>query len=378
MKISIIVPLYYGRKYVTNILEQVNENANNVKGVQVELIIYNDSPEQSIEIINKNDYIFDIRLIQPKYNSGIHGARVKALDFSTGEYVLFLDQDDKISSLYLKKQLYVIGKMNADVVICQAKENNKFHYNNTLVFEEAITKEFLLKNFNPIISPGQVLLKKKLVPRIWRENILNNNGADDYFLWLLLFANKSKIVLNRETLFEHIITGFNSSCNTNQMMDSEMEMINILLENNVFQGKDLESLKLLPTKLRRMHISNLEKYRDAYIFEQEWKYKKDLGAYLKKYNKNIVIYGYGIFGRYINEILHDSGIMVEYFMDQNAEFIDSNIPIYSIDTAPKNIDIIILTIKSQKLKTQLETMFECEVYYPEELFVRKLVKGEKI
>ena len=53
-------------------------------------------------------------------------------------------------------------------------------------------------------------------------------------MWLCMMAEGKKFALNQEVLFEHVITGFNVSENTNQMMDSEEEMLCILEKEQMF------------------------------------------------------------------------------------------------------------------------------------------------
>lgn len=53
----------------------------------------NDSPEVEIETIYYKGWVW-YKVIKHKKNSGIHQARVTGLSYCTGDYVLFLDQDD--------------------------------------------------------------------------------------------------------------------------------------------------------------------------------------------------------------------------------------------------------------------------------------------
>lgn len=373
MKITVIVPLYHGKKYINNIVEQINKNAGNVEK-EIELILYNDSPEEEIhtEEIPQNTY--KVQLVQPGYNSGIHGARVNALGYASGEYVIFLDQDDRIADDYLAKQLNEIEGQKADVVICRAVENNKMYYTKTMVFEEVITKEFALNNFNAIISPGQAVIRKEAIPSIWKNNILKNNGADDYFLWLAMWAQNKKFALNQDILFEHVMTGRNTSDNVNQMMDSEAEMVHILLENRVFSGKDEKALLKLVEHLRRQHVAMLEKYQRALAFSREWDLcvckKISPTSFFEKRNiKNIGIYGAGIYGRNIEIVLKTSGLInVVCYIDKNAEYIHEEIPAYDMYNVPGKLDAVLLTLKDSLLKKELQEQLHCPIYYPEEIW----------
>lgn len=364
---SIIVPLYYGKKYIKDIMEQVNENAKNVVGYEVELILYNDSPQQKIEIEQEKEHAYKVKLIQPEYNSGIHGARVQALKYATGEYVLFLDQDDRISERYIYEQINCIG--DADAVVCRAIHNKRNFYTRSFEFEKVISKEFMLEQRCPIISPGQVVIKRTAIPQIWKDNILKTSGADDYFLWLLMMAFNKKFVLNQGVLFEHVISGLNASYDTNKMMDSEQEMIDILQQSNVFGEDDAEKLRALSVSLRKCHIKELDNYRRMYCFWNEWwKKSRYNNIFLRNYRKKrVAIYGAGEFGKNLKIMLDEEGVEVAFFIDQNAEFINETIPVYTLDTMPNGVEAIITTIKSSELKEKLRCIGQCCIYDAEEI-----------
>jgi len=61
-----------------------------------------------------------------KRNLGIHASRICGLHHSTGEYILFLDQDDVIEPRYFLSQFQAIG--DSDAVICNATQNSRSRY----------------------------------------------------------------------------------------------------------------------------------------------------------------------------------------------------------------------------------------------------------
>ena len=44
----------------------------------------------------------------------------------------------------------------------------------------------MMEKGNPIISTGQVLMRRASIPGVWMENIMETNCADDYLLWLCM------------------------------------------------------------------------------------------------------------------------------------------------------------------------------------------------
>lgn len=368
-KVSVIVPLYHGKKYLDHILDQVEQCTRNAGHIAVELILYNDCPEEKIYVHGGN-YSCHIEVFNPGRNCGIHGARVQGLDKATGNYVLFLDQDDRIDPAYFRKQLDCIG--GSDAVVCRAIHNNRFHYTNTHVFEEVISKDFMLKKWCPIVSPGQVLIKKTSIPEIWKKNIIKNNGADDYFLWLLMAGEGKIFALNQEVLFEHVVSGGNTSENTNEMMDSECEMIEILKDNHVFKGEEEEWLNRLPESLRKIHVKQLDNYKRAFHFFQRWARKvsegvSPVGFFEKREIKKIAVYGAGDLGKGLEMLLRNTGIEVNFFIDQNAEYIISELPVYRKEKIGNAIDAVVVTIKSENIMEELKKTVKCPVFDIDEI-----------
>lgn len=373
VRISIIVPVYYGKRYLKNLADQAERAAKQLSGGdQAELIFVNDAPDDPLDEDGYRSDFISVTVFNTTQNRGIHGARVYGLTHAAGEYILFLDQDDAIKETFLLDQLEKIG--NADAIVCRLINAGKLHYTDSYRFEEVMTKTFLMTNWNPIVSPGQVLLRKSSIPDLWKETIMEKNGADDYLLWLAMFAEEKKFVLNQNVLFERIVSGSNTSANTNQMMDSEYEMIRILSESRLFTGEDKERLHRLSDSLRREHVRELDTYRNAYRVYDGWirrAHANDSPAEMLKGRgiRNIAIYGASYIGRSIFRLLDNSSVKVLFFLDRNAAYIDFEIPVYTVSDAPPRIDGIIISLfgEADRIREMLSEKFECPVYTVEEL-----------
>lgn len=346
MRISIIVPMYYGQKYVKQMINQVEQCAKEADGIDVELILYNDCPEEEIKVM-LCEHIQNIKCINADQNLGIQGARVQGLKYATGEYVLFLDQDDIIKPQYIKSQMNMIG--NADAVVCRVIHNKRLHYTDSFRFEEVVTKEFMLHKWNSIVSPGQVIIKKSAIPEAWKTKILKTNGADDYMLWLLMMLEGKAFSLNDDILFEHIVSGDNFSENTNKMMDSEDEMISILKSCTLCEEAIWDSLK---DSLRRIHVKDLDTGKYSFNVLKKIVCKRD--RWLPVEVKNVAIYGAGELGISLSAICKRNGIAVRCLIDRNAEFILSDIPVYKLEDIPNDVDTIIVSLKDRRIKEEIE------------------------
>jgi len=366
--VTVIVPLYYGQKYVRSIIGQVESASRHMApGDVVELLLVNDAPDAPIEKREYHSELIEIAVLNTDVNRGIHGARVWGASHAKGGYVVFLDQDDVIYEDYIRDQLDKIGE--ADAIVCRLVNAGRLQYTDSHRFEDVITKDYMLNCWNSIISPGQVLIRKESIPDIWKQNILKNNGADDYFLWLCMLAEGKKIALNQEVLFEHVTTGSNTSDDTNSMMDSECEMIRILLEKHVFTGEDEKCIQKLPDILRRNYVTELEICRDAYSVYGRWfdlalKGDDPVKALRETGIKSVAIYGAGYIGKSISKLMKSTDIRVDCYIDRNARYINLEIPAYTIEDSPQDFGCIIISLfkGSESIRESLKRKFRCPVY----------------
>lgn len=323
MKISIICPLYKGEKYVDKIIEMINRNFDYcktyIKNISVELIFINDYPNEHIQI-NKNTDI-NIFLYQNEINRGIHYSRVYGVNVSKGEYILFLDQDDEIVDEFLYSQLSKIN--DADAIICNGYNKGREIYSSQVYIENACKMESYLNGENLIVSPGQVILKRKAVESLWAEKILKNNGADDYFLWLLMFITEKTFTYNNELLYKHVTTGVNTSNNFEQMTKSVLEVIDYLWKNKMITEQTKENIA---HKFNQsFNVAELEyRYkRGSKILEilDIWLSQKENNRTCKKYLyeqgiNSIVIYGCGVLGKHLAREMIEAEIKIDCIMDR--------------------------------------------------------------
>ena len=114
IKVSVIVPVYNGEKFI----EECIKNVLNQTLEEFELIIVNDgSTDNTLDICKRNSEVDKrIRIINQE-NEGVSSARNKGIEQSNGEYICFVDCDDKIEESYLE-ELYNTCKDNNVKISC--------------------------------------------------------------------------------------------------------------------------------------------------------------------------------------------------------------------------------------------------------------------
>lgn len=338
MDVSVIVPLYNGKKYVNKIIDMVDRNAGRLTVKKdIEIIFVNDCPEENVCLENKKNSI-QINLICNSHNMGIHRSRISGLNAAKGTYVLFLDQDDEIKDDYLNTQFMCIG--DADAVLCNGWcRNGRLIYEDILKQERAVNDKVYISEQNNIVSPGQILLKKESIPEDYKKHILNENGSDDVLLWLLMFRDKKKFKINTMCEYVHNENGKNASLDFVNMKKSVEEYVQV-----VFKGKLLDDYSM--EIFKQGALNRIRKYDIYIVLLEHWdSIIGRLCEILADENfQNIAIYGFGVIGKRLMHDLNERGIKIECVIDERkSAFREVEVDIYSICEIPQKIECIIIT-----------------------------------
>ena len=345
--VSIITPLYKGEKYLPGLYDMIKKCAEKaIDQSKIEWVISSDDPERNIEI-NKESNLVDIVVINTDKNRGIQGARVQGLENASGEYVLFLDQDDWISPDWVVSQLEHIG--DADAVVCDYRRNNRKHYGTTFFpsLEECIKYDFNLYSRCGFI-PGQVLIKRSSIPKLWIDEHLKWNCCDDYYLWLCMFSSGCRFVKNDDVLYDHTMSGSNQGQNSYVWYKSTMEMLDVIKNRHLFSDDDTKCLEQARMKEmeyllqdRAWQTSKLYIYTDLLSIYEKGLALKD--GYSELVDSKVAIYGLTM-GVHIYSILKKEGVSVTCFIDRSGDVLDLDIPVCMPAQIPEEVDIVINTL----------------------------------
>ncbi len=118
MQISIIVPVYNEDKTIKKILKKINTlKIWNDSNFQKEIIVVDDkSTDETSKILKENSDLFS-KLITNERNYGKGFSVKKALEVSTGNYILIQDADEEYDPNDYEKFIECIQKFDADLVI---------------------------------------------------------------------------------------------------------------------------------------------------------------------------------------------------------------------------------------------------------------------
>ena len=115
MKVSIIMPVYNAASTLHETLESINSQTFR----DFELVCVNDCSKDESEAL-LNEYAeavdFPVRIISHEVNQGAAAARNTGLDAAEGEYLVFVDADDRMAPETLEKAMAEVGRTGADIV----------------------------------------------------------------------------------------------------------------------------------------------------------------------------------------------------------------------------------------------------------------------
>lgn len=158
--ISVVIPVFNSGIYLRQCLDSViNQTWKNLQIICVD----DGSSDSSSDILN--EYALKDRriLVLRKENEGVSVARNTALQYTTGEYIMFVDSDDWIELDTVEYALQSAKEHNADVVMWSYirelgnESRKKYIFNHDIVFEEPYVKEYLYRR---MVGPYGEEIKK--------------------------------------------------------------------------------------------------------------------------------------------------------------------------------------------------------------------------
>ncbi len=256
MKVSVITPFYEGNEYIHEYEEMLSANERSLStGDVLEVVLINDSPWVSVGLSGLNMSKPNWRVIANKHNVGIHASRIHGLSEASGDYIIFLDQDDRLAEDAIPLLLQEARKLAHDTgqrhcyqvlvanALLEQKDGREIPWYRSKYHESQIAN---LRTYvsvgTQIISPGQCMMSKEIIPREWMTHVVTVNGADDYYLWLLLLDKGIGFHYVDEPLYIHQYTAHNISSDTGQTDRSTEQFIDYLRETG-FSPRFLHTLE---------------------------------------------------------------------------------------------------------------------------------------
>ena len=216
MNISIIIPTYKPGSYLKDCLESINNQTMDKKCFEV-IIVLNGVIKPYIEYIYSLTKMYDFNsVVIPTETPGVSNARNLGLSRTQGEYVCFIDDDDKISPSYLEN-LYSKATPNNIVA-----SNVKAFYNNSNKTENdyiaSAYKKLINKNSPLSVFKGRKFMSssccKIISRRIIQDVRFDTNlkiGEDSVFMAKISKKVKSIVLSDSSAIYYRILRAGSAS-----------------------------------------------------------------------------------------------------------------------------------------------------------------------
>lgn len=250
IKVSIIVPVYNVEDYLSQCLDSIINQS--IK--EIEIICVDDGSTDGSSYLLEEYSKKDERIkIYTQSNSGQGSARNLGIKMSNGEYILFVDADDKILPELLEKTYLKAKKLNLELIFFQLhafedltnKPLNRYndnYYSLTMFSNEFDNKIFNFKDTNDFIfdipvSPCNKLYKTKFLKEV---NAYFPEGLffEDNVFFFRTYLNAKKVFLIREPYYLRRVREFSTTTIHDERLFDFFEILdiikNIFIEKNIF------------------------------------------------------------------------------------------------------------------------------------------------
>lgn len=378
-EVSIIIPLYKGKKYLNCLKRMIQENIKFLQSaIDIQVVFVNDYPD---EAINEIDCVIDgcaCKLVVHDENKGIHRARISGINVADGKYIIMLDQDDLVRPDWIYSQWKNIEKNGYDICICNGwKRRFATLWNFKQMNEKINSLNYFLEKGNQILSPGQAIIKRDIIPDEWYLYSIDINGADDYYLWLLALKKGLFFGLNNEYLYFHTPERTLDSVSLNNMNKSRKEVLKKLKTLDVFSNGELQILEQYVNS-NALSISADKAFQMFHIMNN-WHImtnrKMSITSFIaEKGYKKIAIYGVSYIGERLYEEFEMNNIEVAYGIDAQARDFNNELQIYCVEDKLPKVDLVIVTIVGDEevYKNNIASKIDCDVLSINEIIIRAL------
>lgn len=306
--ISVILPVYNVQDFIGDCLESVISQTHK----DIEIICVNDfTMDNSMSVVKeyaKRDK--RIKIVHNARNRGLGGARNAGLDAASGEYIIFVDTDDKLMPDMVARLYKTLLETGADMVFCDLYLQNaantltphKPFHDPVFASRADFHPQKAIWEFSDIWpSAWNKIYKKEIIDKNKLRYHENIQYEDHTFYWEYIFSSR-KVTYLPESLYIY----------RNERSDSIMhtpsircfEIFSVLEQiHNIFKNHLSEHLYniLMP----KIAIRLLWERYNILLYEQKKEFIKKSRKYLSSFKKQD-LYKYK-----------------DWFIDINCEFLQN-------------------------------------------------------
>lgn len=266
---SVIIPVYNSVNYFVACLDSIVQQS----AIGIEVVIVNDgSTDNSANIANNYAQKYDFIKVIHQHNQGVSTARNRAIQESTGYYLVFLDSDDVLYDGFFQQVQELIAcqpdiiEINADIINKEGKIlDNKvllLDYNDNSFNNTEIAKKMLSKH-------SQYYLCLRVVRRGLVEGLKFEEGirfCEDALYLTECYFKAEKIITINESLYGYRQHDTNVTLVRSVQNINELTNLCNIVKDKIVNSQDNDYKKFLFSLL--MNMTHLRKSMYALEFKK--------------------------------------------------------------------------------------------------------------
>lgn len=278
--LSIIIPIYNTPKiFLQNCLNSLHEqNLHNI-----EFILINDGStvtwiDDTVESITLLDNRFKY---YKKTNTGVADTRNKGIEYSQGEYIMFVDSDDQLMPNACNYAINIIKKTNSDVVLLGKDSNNKEKDSFCKMLDEKEKQNLMYSvlAFSSIYANYNITIDSPWA-KIFKRSIIRNNNiyfptellrSEDAVFCLYYYESSKSIYIDNHIIYKYVINP-DSICR--KMSNVSMKMLPLILQvEEIFITKNNFYTQRFSSALKERTQKGLDECFSSYFLHPDNKTK---------------------------------------------------------------------------------------------------------
>ena len=362
IKLSIIIPFFNSEKYLEECLQSICKQKSNY----IEIILVNDgSYDGSLKIVKRFKKKFKyIKLIDNKKNCGVSISRNKGIEKAKGDYIFFIDSDDKLIGNTLNKIIFFLNKnKKIDVFSIRSRLINSNKIDKNQIFQSSINTNPLsvIKDFNKFRATCWNFIVKKSFLEKEKITFKNIRVFEDQAFVTSVLCEVKNLRLIKYPIYERRLSEINTlgrktgfiiikSCinlineiekihNTNVLKNDQIKKKFLISRVNFILGQLLDNILICSNseikKIKKPLIDNYKFLKKLDNKNKFIKFTKKIDSYkIKKVNElkekilnrnKVVIFCAGAYSDIIIKICKKLSIKIHVIIDNNLNYNDQKL-----------------------------------------------------
>lgn len=301
--ITIVVPIFNGEKYIE---ESINSILNQ-KYKNFEILIVNDGSTDDTQKLLEQLYATNrkVKIVNTE-NRGVSSARNLGISLAKGEFLIFMDADDRL----VKNALYLINeKLSKNIpellIFGFSVFNDSRRHNDTYLLENLEKKQEVSNN---CLMKCMLSTKNNLLGYVWRAaysvEMLKKNKiffderlkiSEDYLFLLESIVNSRKIIVSSDELYEYHLSESSMSNKYIPTLLKDMMWVNKWIESNIISNNSQLKpqyintltntyIRFVQNTIRDKHKSPLEKLKYIQVGRSNYHFEEVIDVSFKNLN----------------------------------------------------------------------------------------------